>query len=308
MGNQFALAILAASAIAGCYASSSLEGDTLQDSRQDISNDNPLDVTPDENGEITGDTDVDSSIDFSPDFPVDILPNPDGSTDGWWDQWVDADPSLPPPSDVEVAFIIDGIVEPPAPVTIVARCTVTDVQLPLPTIIMITLECDEGGATTTHVIEVQTFPPLRIELPAGTEVTFTYVTSESFEMPSWVNRWFTLTLADDMLFMAGTDADNIAPHEIDRFVWYSPLKLYPSDEGYHWAALDCYDYERLMIAFNFDGPPFARVDIWDHGEGWIGLGTSFHIRVGEASRRRNIHCEGISEFWYSMLIVLDAYE
>jgi hypothetical protein len=274
--------------LAACEGSG-LSGSPRHDSGDDVDLDPTIDAHDVIHDDPVPDTGLDPSWDMSGDDSV--------WPDGWVDPWVDADPPCPPPvEDIESVFLIDDNPFPVPPIDMELTCTAAYSGT---LVHHIALEC----GSESHLIEFRPYPPVRVDWPMDMEVVFRYVVLTPSATPYWVNRWFSLERPDGDLIMAGVDADSIAPPGTDDAEWYDPLDPYVPDSGCLWEHLSCYDNERIEIFFDYgSGPPSEFVSVWDHGEGWVGVGNPFLIRVGEASLRRSMSCPETPERWISLVL------
>lgn len=286
------LGLLMAPLACGCEEASGLGGRANVDAGEDVAVDtgdhDPRDPYPD----------IDWGI---PDTGMDPHSDPDADDAGWpdstTDPWADADPECPPPrDDVESVFMIDDTPFPFPPVDVRELCSITSITGT--SVIMISLDC----GSSVHSIEFRPYPPVRLEWRPDTAVIFRHVVSTPSETPYWVNRWFSLESGDGKLIMAGIDADSLAPPGTSDADWYDPLDPNLDAGGCLWESLACYDNERLDINLDYWGVPWEYVTVWDRGEGWIGVGNPFQIRVGEASMRRSLRCPETPERWFSMVL------
>lgn len=284
--------------LAGCYSTGGIDGSAPGDGRVDPGYDHDwYDPGYDPPSDL-----VDTGLDmYDPPFDT----GEEGPADGWdipetWDRYTDPGFGCDPPLVVTAELLVDdGGTD---PVNVELRCTVSfiDMMIP-PDRAWIFLEC--GG--TEHIVEIGPYPPLWIDLRSGTEVMFRYVVTPNPEAPTTPDRWFTIKHMDGRLCLAGTEASGISPPGVDAYDWYYPVGVGLGDPGCFAGATDCYDLFRLELSFGTSDPVHHSARIWDHGQGWVGIGDAYLIRVEDAVERRYLRCPGLPDHWYRFLLVKD---
>jgi hypothetical protein len=255
---------------------------------------------------LTGSADAEEDTDAPTDSSADLGADPvDADLDTRWadaPDWIidvripGLDPvGCPPRGDVESEFIVDGDASPTSPVDIEQTCTVADISYHAPPDgVTVSLSCESG---TAHTVDILPFPPFVVTLGLGDEVLFRYLVSSAEMDPSLYERLFKISDSAGNLIVGGVDASS--PPVDDLY------PIWCRDEGFCEIAetTDCYEEWRAYVGCMLGDPPL-HTNVSDGGEGWLGTGTMYHIRVGEARRRENMTCPGIPHGWYKLLFSL----
>lgn len=259
-----------------------------------------------------GDTDAES--DSSLDLPWDHWA--DSTFDTWF---TDAAPEVsddlvietadenpfwcPPPLDVISEFVVDGDSSPDSPYSIDKSCTVGDIRNHSITEgLTLSLGCEDD---TTHTLDLIPYPPIIVALAIGNEVVLYYRAAPTPEDPDLYERWLRIESPAGELIIVAIDASSLYSDEgVDIFFPVTCNGSASCDR----LVTSCYDEERLRLLFSCLEGHCLYTGVWDGREGWIGSGTMgfmYHIRVGEAKRRDNISCPGITNHWHRILMSLD---
>jgi hypothetical protein len=275
--------------LAGCYSTGGLQGDPHADAS--TVPDTGIDVGHEafDYGYDWGDLDGEDSWDVD---AWDILET--------WDPWTDPGVSCEPPGDVGARMLVDDGDTTSVDLEDLCEVTLVDSEIP-PSRSWIHLEC----SGSEHIVEIEPTPPLWLEMRSGMEVTFRYVVTPNPASPTQPNRWMTIKSPEGRLLVAGTEASSISPPGADAYDWYHPVGMGLGDPGCLSEVTDCYEKYRLELQFGVDGTSHHDTGIWDHGQGWVGIGDPYLIRLEDALEYRNIRCPGYPEHWYRLLVVQD---
>jgi hypothetical protein len=269
---------------------------SCQCSRTDGTGDAHLDgdVSSESEGDVLLDADEDATDARASDLPDWATELPPIPGDPWY---------CPPSQGVVSEFVVDGDPAPTSTIEIETSCTVSGITYhSVPDGLTVQLSCE---LDTNHEVEIRAFPPFILALVTGDEVTFNYLARPAEEDPDTFERWFKLSFPEGDLVVGGSDASEIFPS--DGPFRFEPV--YCSHSGScDRSTFECYEEERVQVHCRIIGDPAGLPDghILDGREGWVGLGTTYFIRLGEARERENITCPGIPSEWYKLLLAIDG--